>query len=193
MVKERRIFMSNIDGVNSNRHMHLKHDGKMGQENEDSKRSAASKSAESVTAQTNKLIIELHLKILITSKDRFGIQAGIQKLSDAEGVDLSQFTYNGKPITELSQDEAKELISEDGYFSVENTAMRIFDFAVSGAGDDPEKLQAARDAILKGFKEAEQLFGGKLPDISYETLDKILEMLDEKIRDLGGSVVDVNA
>ncbi len=185
--------MSNIDGVNSNNRTRLKHDGKLGEEHEGSKKPAVNETQESMTAKTNKLILELHLEILITSKDRFGTQAGIDRLSESAGVDLSQFKYNGKPITELSQDEAKELISEDGYFSVKNTAMRIFDFAAAQAGDDPEKLQAVRDAVLKGFKEAEQLFGGKLPDISHDTLDKVLEMLDEKIRDLGGSVVDVNA
>ena len=185
--------MSNIDGVNSNNRTHLKHDGKLGEEHEGSKKPAVNETQESMTAKTNKLIIELHLEILISSKGRFGTQAGIDRLSESAGVDLSQFKYNGKPITELSQDEAKELISEDGYFSVKNTAMRIFNFAAAKAGDDPEKLQVVRDAILKGFKEAEELFGGKLPDISYDTLDKILEMLDEKIRDIGGSVVDVNA
>ncbi len=185
--------MSNIDGVNGNKSAHVKHEGKTDREDEGSKKSAVNETRESMTAKTNKLIIELHLEILISSKGRFGTQAGIEKLSESAGIDLSQFEYNGKPITELSQDEAKELISDDGYFSVENTAMRIFDFAAARAGDDPERLQTVRDAVLKGFKEAEQLFGGKLPDISHDTLDKVLEMLDEKIRDLGGSVVDVNA
>jgi len=58
---------------------------------------------------------------------------------------------------------------------------------------DPEKLQAARDAVLKGFKDAEAVFGGKLPDISYKTLDKLIEMIDAKISALGGSVVDLKA
>jgi len=37
------------------------------------------------------------------------------------------------------------------------------------------------------------VFGGKLPDISYKTLDKLLEMIDAKISALGGSVVDLKA
>jgi hypothetical protein len=96
-------------------------------------------------------------------------------------------------FTELSQDEAKALISEDGYFGVKNTAQRIYDFVAGNAGEDPEKLQVARDAVLKGFKDAEAVFGGKLPDISYKTLDKLLEMIDAKISALGGSVVDLKA
>ena len=45
----------------------------------------------------------------------------------------------------------------------------------------------------KAFKDAEAVFGGKLPDISYKTLDKLLEMIDAKISALGGSVVDLKA
>lgn len=186
--------MSNIDGVNKNLPPHqLKNDGKTGQGYEGSKRNTLLEVGVDLTVNTNKLIVEMHLKIQVESKERFGVQAGIGVLPGFEGVDLSQLEFNGKPITELSQDEAQSLISEGGYFSVENTAQRIFDFAVGAAGDDIERLQVTRDAILKGFKEAEQLFGGALPDISYDTLDKLLEMVDEKIRGLGGSVVDVKA
>ncbi len=186
--------MSNIDGVNKNiSSHHLKHDEKMGQDYDGKKRVDAKEAGESPTIQTNKLIIEMHLKIKIESKDRFGTQAGIKKVNEFAGVDLSQLQYNGRPITELSQDEAKALISEDGFFSVKNTARRIFDFAAGSAGDDPEKLKVAREAILKGFREAEEFFGGTLPDISYETLDKLLEMVDEKMRGLGESVVDIKA
>jgi len=186
--------MSNINGINNNFSTpHLKYGEKTGQANEGRKRAAFNETGESAATQVNKLIVELNLNIKVESKDRFGTQAGIKAFSGSAGIDLSQLTYNGKPITELSQDEANALISEDGYFGVKNTAQRIFDFAVQNAGDNPEKLQVARDAVLKGFKEAENAFGGSLPDISHKTLDKLLGMIDEKIRALGGSVLDVKA
>lgn len=186
--------MSDINGINKNFSIpHFKYDEKMGQANEGEKKAAFKKTMQSPATEVNKLIVELNLNIKIESKDRFGTQAGIKAFSESAGIDLSQLTYNGKPITELSQDEAKALISEDGYFGVKNTAQRIFDFAVQNAGDNPEKLQVARDAVLKGFKEAEDVFGGSLPDISHRTLAKLLEMIDEKIRAVGGSVVDVKA
>jgi len=186
--------MSDINGINKNLSTpHFKYDEKMGRANEGERKTAFKETIQSTAAQVNKLIVELNLNIKIESKDRFGTQAGIKAFSESAGIDLSKLIYNGKPITELSQDEANELISEDGYFGVKNTAQRIFDFAVRNAGDNPEKLQAARDAVLKGFKEAEDVFGGTLPDISHKTLAKLLEMIDEKIRALGGSVLDVKA
>ncbi len=148
---------------------------------------------ENVKLQSNKLIIEINLKIQIESKSRFGTQAGVKALYEDLEIDLSQYEDNGKPITELSQEEAKELIIADGYYGVKQTAKRIADFATNAAGDNLDRLKVAREAVLKGFKDAEQSFGGSLPGISYETIDKALEMFDEKIRALGGSVVDVTA
>jgi len=58
-------------------------------------------------------------------------------------------------------------------------------------GDDLERLKAGREGVLRGFKEAEKSWNGSLPDISHETLAKSLEAIDEKIRELGGSVVDL--
>ncbi len=182
--------MTNISGVNKNfPASHAAYDKKTGRANEADRKA----SLQGTATQMNKLIVEFNLNIKVESKDRFGTQAGINQLIEPSGIDLSQLIYNGKPITELSQDEAKTLISEDGYFGVKNTAQRIYDFVAGNAGEDPEKLQVARDAVLKGFKDAEALFGGKLPDISYKTLDKLIEMIDAKISALGGSVVDLKA
>ncbi|KAF0812050.1 hypothetical protein IGB42_03592 [Andreprevotia sp. IGB-42] len=64
---------------------------------------------------------------------------------------------------------AKEAISEDGEFGVRKTAERILTFAKGMVGNDPEKLATIRDAVEKGFKQAEEIFGGKLPEISNQT------------------------
>jgi len=186
--------MSNINEVNKSLYIPQDlNDKKTGRANEEPKKDADKTTKESSVTQVNKLIIEMHFSIEIETKVHIESQAGVQKLDESSGFDLSQLSYNGKPITDLSQDEAKALISEDGALGVKNTAQTIFDFAVKLAGDDIEKLQIARDAVIKGFKEAENLFGGKLPDISYKTINKVLELLDEKISGLGGSVVDVTA
>jgi hypothetical protein len=186
--------MSDIKGINSNAAAHnFNKNNTMNITGKGKKHAVPNENMGNPAFQVNKLFVEIHLSIKIESNERFGTQAGIKSFLDSGGIDLSQLMYNGKPITELSQSEAKALISDNGYFGVENTAMRIFNFAAAQAGDDLEKLQVARDAVLKGFKEAEDLFGGTLPDISYQTIDKGLELIDEKIRELGGSVVDVNA
>lgn len=61
-----------------------------------------------------------------------------------------------------------------------------------GADDDLKRLKSGREGVLRGFNEAEKAWGGKLPDISYETMAKSLEVIDEKIRELGGSVLDLS-
>jgi len=102
---------------------------------------------------------------------------------------LEGIGYGGKPIAELSQDEAAALVSDEGLFGVSKTADRIADFVLSGAGDNEELLRAGRAGILQGFKEAEQLWGGKLPDISYQTIDKAVETIDKRMHELGLPII----
>ena len=186
--------MENINEVNKN-HItnHVKQGERTGRAGKDEKKVAQQSAVDTVTNQTNKLIIELNINIKFEAKSRIEVQAAIDKYYESTETDLSQYRVNGKRILDLSQEEAAELISEDGFYGVAQTAQRIIDFALNGAGDDVERLQIARDAVLQGFKEAENIFGGSLPEISYQTLDKVLEELDANIRELGGSVVNVEA
>jgi hypothetical protein len=117
-------------------------------------------------------------------------------LSNFEGLDQDlnqELVYEGQPISDLTPGKAADLISKDGYFGVAKTSQRISDFVINLAGNDPDKLRVGREAVLQGFKEAETLWGGQLPDISYQTLDTTLAAIDERIQDMGGSVVDVTA
>jgi len=79
----------------------------------------------------------------------------------------------------LTTEEATELVSDTGYFGVENTAQRIFDFAIGMAGNDPSRLDAIVSGIADGFAQAEEAWGGTLPEISYATKDAIQTMLHE--------------
>jgi len=106
---------------------------------------------------------------------------------------LDDIGYDGKPIAELSKDEASELVSEDGIFGVKQTSERIANFVIDGAGDDEELLRAGREGMLQGFKDAEDMWGEELPDISKETMEKALEMVDKHMHDLGFSVLDEEA
>ena len=81
-------------------------------------------------------------------------------------------------ISTISQEEAAELIADDGYFGVEQTSDRIVNFAIAIAGGDVSKLEAIKEGVETGFNEALEIFGGSLPDISYNTLDAIMEKLD---------------
>lgn len=78
----------------------------------------------------------------------------------------------------MTPEEAQSLVAEDGYFGVDQTSQRIVDFAINGFGNDPAKLQEMKDAIDQGFLEAQEAFGGALPEISQQTYDAIMEKLD---------------
>lgn len=106
---------------------------------------------------------------------------------------LKQIGYNGKPIAELSQEEAAELVSEDGFFGVAQTAQRIADFVINGAAGDEARFRAGREGMIQGFKEAEEMWGGELPEISQETMAKAIEMVDKAMYDLGFSIIDKEA
>ena len=109
------------------------------------------------------------------------------------GLNFASIGYNGKSLNELSSDEADDLISENGFFGITNTADRIASFVLNGAGDDVEKLKAGRESVAKGFEDAKKIWGGELPEISQKTIEKTLETLDKKIAELGGNVLNVSA
>ena len=118
----------------------------------------------------------------------------INKVKDIlTSIDFEAIGYTGKAITKMNPDEAKELVSDEGFFGATQTSNRLADFVLSGGGDDLERLKAGREGIVRGFNEAEKIWGEKLPDISYETLDKALEKIDEKISSLGSSILDTKA
>ncbi len=61
---------------------------------------------------------------------------------------------------------------------------------INGAGGDEDKLRAGREGMLKGFKEAEAMWGGELPEISQKTMQASLEMVDKAMYDLGFSILN---
>ena len=128
------------------------------------------------------------------------VQGGLQgsQEKDSQAYDefqsfLKDVGYAGKPIAELSQDEAKALVSEDGIFGVKQTSERIANFVIQGAGGDEDRLRAGREGMLKGFKDAEETWGGKLPDISQKAMKAAIEMVDKAMYDLGFSILDQEA
>ncbi|MBU0967548.1 MAG: hydrogenase-4 component G [Proteobacteria bacterium] len=120
-------------------------------------------------------------------------QTGLSHLINQTDFDISQLQYNDRSILDLSPEEATELVSENGYWGIDKTSQRLADFVLNGSGGDMDKLRAGREGILQGFKEAEKLWGGKLPEISYKTMAQALSSIDEKIKELGGAVVDTTA
>jgi hypothetical protein len=142
-------------------------------------------------------LVEYSLKIENYSSTNLQAQSApfdITKVTDLlKSIDFQSIGYTGKAITDMNPTEAKQLVSEEGFFGVTQTSNRLADFVLNGGGDNLETLKAGREGIISGFNEAEKMWGGKLPDISYDTLTKALTKIDEKISSLGGSVLDTTA
>lgn len=79
--------------------------------------------------------------------------------------------------------QAREEISEDGYWGVKQTSERLFTFAISLAGGDPAKAQELKDAFVKGYKEAEKAWGGELPEICRQTYEATIEKFDKWMKE----------
>jgi hypothetical protein len=119
--------------------------------------------------------------LLANNQDIADFLSGKQSES---GMSLENIGYTGKPITELSPDEAKELVSDEGFFGITQTSDRVANFVFNFAGDDLELLQKGREGVVQGFEEANKLFGGQLPEISHKTQERTLALIDEKINSL---------
>lgn len=113
-------------------------------------------------------------------QDQYNLLRGlVTNILKEQGLDFK--VMNGDQeidISMVSQEEATELIAEDGYFGVDQTSDRIVDFAIGIAGGDPTRLDAIKEGVEKGFNEALEAFNGWLPDISYDTFEAVMNKLD---------------
>lgn len=144
------------------------------------------------------------MNVSSTSENNFNSQNSVSLLGGSalsnpdrltsilNGLDLNAIGYKGKPLQELTSNEAKALIAEDGFFGIAKTSARIADFVIAGAGDDVEKLKAGREGVIRGYNQAQKAWGGELPDISKETLQKSLEKIDKRLTELGVNVLEEN-
>lgn len=132
-------------------------------------------SSESITTYNRSLSLQG------TQNDGYDLLRGlVLNIFEKQGID---YTFEAGDtevdLRSLSQAEAQDLVADDGYFGVEKTSERIFNFAVGIAGGDPSRIDAIREGVQQGFNEALDAFGGWLPDISYDTYDAVMNKLDE--------------
>ena len=116
----------------------------------------------------------------------------VSKMMTGQGVaynnanDIWSFLREGKfTVDAATKAQAQEDISEDGYWGVKQTSGRILDFADALAGDDPKNIQKMYDAFKKGYAQAENTWGGELPEISKQTYDAVLEGFRKRADEAG--------
>lgn len=102
----------------------------------------------------------------------------LQKQGETYNSSMNIFDVIKSGKLELSAEDiaqAKEDVSEDGYWGVEQTSERIYSFAYALTGGDPSKADEMLKAVEKGFKLATKDWGDELPDISQKTMDAVRE------------------
>jgi len=171
-----------------NANIHQTHPSKQKEDKELTVEEQINKSAVEVSLSMNAQIILLAMDAQDLTRDNTKAQNAVLNFLSGKEVEgelsLKDIGYDGKPITELSKEEAEELISDEGFFGVIQTSQRVADFVLGFAGDNLENLAEARKGIVQGFEEAEKMWGGKLPQISYDTQARTLELIDTKINGL---------
>lgn len=152
---------------------------------------------------SNLYIAQFQQQAFNTSFGNFGTQSGIFDLLSANTtnkatsilsqIDFASIGYTGKNILSMNSNELNQLVSEEGFFGIENTANRIADFVINGAGDDLEKLKKGFEGMKQGFVQAEKIWGDKLPQISQDTINKAIEKVSAKIKELGANAINIDA
>lgn len=87
--------------------------------------------------------------------------------------------------------EAKESISEGGYWSVDAVATRIMDMASLLANGDASKVDMLKEAVIKGFGGAVKALGREslddMPEITRNTYDEVMKRFDDFAKELSGT------
>lgn len=148
-------------------------------------------------------LVQFQQQAMSTVLNTSNAQAGINNLlggndlnsikSMLSDIDFASLGYNGKNPLAMNTDELNQLISEEGFFGIDNTANRIADFVIKGAGNDVEKLKKGLEGIKQGFEQAEKIWGGELPQISQDTIEATIKKVSDRIDELGGKTLDLKA
>ena len=77
-----------------------------------------------------------------------------------------------------TSEQAQKDIADDGYWGVEQTSDRLVSMAQALSGGDTSKVDTLIAAIKKGFDEATEAWGDKLPDICQKTIDAAVKKME---------------
>jgi hypothetical protein len=140
--------------------------------------------------KVNAMKEEAENKLVNLMKD--SIEQGFTKQANALEKALSRYTGDSTlvegsditisikiEITTASTEESSETNAQDDYWSAENTSDRFIEFAKALSGNDSSKVDLFKNAFIKGYEAAEELFGRTLPDVCSDTYDLTLEKFDQ--------------
>lgn len=154
---------------------------------------AATYEASTAANRTDRSAVIAHLKSSAEQRMQ-QMQSLVTKMFEKQGITIGtadnmwrilaggNFTADAATIA-----QAKEDISEDGYWGVNQTSERIFSFAAALSGGDEEKMQEMVKAVEKGFSEATKAWGKELPGITQDTHSAIMDKFDKWFEENGSS------
>lgn len=109
-----------------------------------------------------------------------------QATTYGNATDIWSFLKSGEyTVDPATKAQAQEDIAEDGYWGVNQTSDRIIQFANALTGGDPDKIEDMRAAFKKGYEQAQETWGGELPEISQKTYDAVMEKFDKLAAEAG--------
>lgn len=154
---------------------------------------AATYEASNAANRTDRSAVIAHLKSSAEQRMQ-QMQSLVTKMFEKQGITIGtadnmwrilaegNFTADAATIA-----QAKEDISENGYWGVNQTSERIFSFAEALSGGDEEKMREMVKAVEKGFSEATKAWGKELPGITQDTHSAIMDKFDKWFEENGSS------
>jgi len=129
----------------------------------------------------NPKVNQTEVKRLKEESDRAhsGLRRMVEELLKRQGMTFNDLELGKEVIVdEIARSEAQALIGEGGDLSPEKVSDRIVEFAKAISGGDKGKFEILKSAIEEGFKQAAEVLGGELPEISQKTYDLVMEKLN---------------
>jgi hypothetical protein len=82
-------------------------------------------------------------------------------------------------------ERAKELVGNEGPYSVDRTANQIITFVQEQAQGDQMKAERYRAAVQEAFHKMAQMSGGHMPDLTQETYEAVMVGLTQPSQGTG--------
>lgn len=103
---------------------------------------------------------------------------------ELKNFNLEQIGHESKSLLRVTQDDAKELMQENGFLSQESTSQRIVDEAMKISNGKIEILHEIREGLIDGFETAEKILDDELSSLAYQTQYRSLESINQTIDQL---------
>lgn len=156
----------------------VKKDKESSKSNSETKKTSSYESKSNINRMINQAELQSkNFETLISST--FKKQSNKSILASYAGKNNLKLFFSNLKVDASTIEKAKQDISDDGYYGVNQTSDRILSFAKSIAGNDPKKLEEMKKAVQKGFDQVEKMWGDKLPEVSQKTYEKVMSTFDE--------------